>query len=97
LGKCVVASWVHAQKFCDRAEWTVVTIDAFQPSDLATLIRFVEAIQEHERIDAPDLKSGSEIGPGYAQTMVRTASEKNGCIRMTRVGTETAGPAPYGT
>jgi hypothetical protein len=69
----------------------MVTIDAFQPFDLATLIRFVEAIQEHERIDVPDLKSGSEIGPGYAHTMVQTASEKNGCIRMARAGTETVG------
>jgi hypothetical protein len=51
----------------------MVTIDAFQPSDLATLIRFVEAIQEHERIDVPDLKSGSEIGPDYAQMLIRTA------------------------
>jgi ribosomal protein S18 acetylase RimI-like enzyme len=69
----------------------MVTIDAFRPSELASLIRFVEAIQEHERIDVPDLKSGSEIGSGYAQTMVRTASERNGCIRMARVGTETVG------
>jgi hypothetical protein len=63
LGECGVASPVDAQKFCDRAAWNVgmVTIDAFQPSDLATPIRFVEVIQEHERIDVPDLKSGSEI------------------------------------
>jgi ribosomal protein S18 acetylase RimI-like enzyme len=69
----------------------MVTIDAFEPSDLATLTRFVEAIQEHERVDVPDLKSGSEIAPGYAQTMVRTASERNGCIRMARAETETIG------
>jgi hypothetical protein len=63
----------------------MVTIGAFQPSDLAILIRFVEAIQEHERTDVPDLQSGSEIDSDYAQKMVRTASEKNGCIRMARV------------
>jgi hypothetical protein len=53
LGECGVASPVDAQKFCDRAAWNVgmVTIDAFQPSDLATPIRFVEVIQEHERIE----------------------------------------------
>jgi ribosomal protein S18 acetylase RimI-like enzyme len=69
----------------------MVTIDAFQPSDLATLIRFVEAIQEHERIDVPDLKSGSEIGSDYAQMLIRTASNLDGCIRMARVGTEIVG------
>jgi ribosomal protein S18 acetylase RimI-like enzyme len=69
----------------------MVTIDAFQPSEFASLIRFVEAIQEHERIDVPDLRSGSEIGSDYAQMLIRTAFEKNGCIRMARVGTETVG------
>jgi hypothetical protein len=70
---------------------SMVTIDAFQPSDLATVIRFVEAIQGHERTDVPDLKSGSEIGADYAQTIVRTASEKNGCTRMARAKAVTVG------
>jgi hypothetical protein len=69
----------------------MVTIDAFQPSDLATLIRFVEAMQEHERVDVPDLKSGSEIGPDYARMLIRTASDLDGCVRMARVGTEIFG------
>jgi ribosomal protein S18 acetylase RimI-like enzyme len=69
----------------------MLKIDTFQLSDLATLIRFVEAIQEHERIAVPDLKSASEIGSAYAQTMIRTASERNGCIRMARAQTETVG------
>jgi len=69
----------------------MLTIDGFQPSDLTTLIGFVEAIQEHERIDVPDLKSGSEIGSDYAQLLIRTAIERNGCVRMARVETETVG------
>jgi ribosomal protein S18 acetylase RimI-like enzyme len=69
----------------------VLTIDIFQPSDLATLIRFVEAIQEHERIEDPDLKSGSEIGSDYAQLLIRTATAQNGCIQMARAETETVG------
>jgi GNAT superfamily N-acetyltransferase len=69
----------------------MVTIDAFRPADLAALIQFVEAIQEHERTGVPDLKSGSEIGSDYAQMMVRTAAEKNGCIRMARAKTVTVG------
>jgi hypothetical protein len=67
-----------------------VTIDAFQPSDLDTVIRFVEAIQEHGRIDVPDLKSGNEVGSDYAPTLIRTASEKSGCI-MARAETVTVG------
>ena len=69
----------------------MIAIDAFQLSDFATLIRFVGAIQEHERIDVPDLKSGSEIGSDYAQMLIRMASEQNGCIRMARAETEIVG------
>jgi ribosomal protein S18 acetylase RimI-like enzyme len=69
----------------------MLTIDTFQRSDLGTLIRFVEAIQEHERIEVPDLKSGSEIGSDYAQLLIRTAAERNGGIRMARAGTEIVG------
>jgi hypothetical protein len=39
----------------------MVTIDAFQHSEFASLIRFVEAIQEHERIDVPDLDRGARL------------------------------------
>jgi hypothetical protein len=57
----------------------MVTIDAFEPSELAALIRFVEAIGEHKRTDVPE--SASEIGSDYAQTIVQTASEQNGLDR----------------
>jgi ribosomal protein S18 acetylase RimI-like enzyme len=69
----------------------MVTIDEFQLSDLAALIRFVEAIQEHERTAVPDLKSGSEIGSDYAQTLMRTVAERNGSIRMAKMGGNTVG------
>jgi ribosomal protein S18 acetylase RimI-like enzyme len=69
----------------------MLTIDTFQLSELATLIAFVEAIQEHERTNVPDLKSGSEIGSDYAQLLIRTAAERNGCILMARTDTEIIG------
>jgi hypothetical protein len=69
----------------------MLTIDAFQLSDLAVMMKYVEAIQEHERIGAPDLKSGSEIGSDYAQMLIRTVAERNGCIRMARAETDTVG------
>jgi ribosomal protein S18 acetylase RimI-like enzyme len=69
----------------------MLTIDAFQPPDLAVLIRFVEAIQEHERIDVPGLKPASEIGAQYAQTLIRMVAERNGCIRLARMKLDTVG------
>jgi ribosomal protein S18 acetylase RimI-like enzyme len=62
----------------------MLTIDAFRSSDLAGVIRFVEEIQEYERIDAADLKAGIEIGADYANFLVRTVAERNGCILMAR-------------
>jgi ribosomal protein S18 acetylase RimI-like enzyme len=69
----------------------MLTIEAFQLSDRAVLIRFVEAIQEHERIGAPDLKPGREIGAGYADLLIRTVAERNGCIRMARAEIDAVG------
>jgi ribosomal protein S18 acetylase RimI-like enzyme len=83
--------WTRKSSATGSVVLGMITIDAFQPSDLTTLIRFVEAIQEHERIDVPDLKSGTEIGSDYAQMLIRTASKKNGCIRMARAETVTVG------
>ena len=67
------------------------TIDAFQLSDLPAVTRHVEAIQEHERIDVPDLKPGSEIGSDYARMLVRTVAERDGCLLMARAETEIVG------
>ena len=69
----------------------MITIDAYQPSDLAAVTRYVEAIQEHERADVPDLKPGSEIGADYARMLVRTAAEQNGRILMARAETGVVG------
>jgi ribosomal protein S18 acetylase RimI-like enzyme len=69
----------------------MLTIDAFQPSDLAVVIKYVEAIQEHERVGVPDLKPGREIGSDYARMLVRTVAERNGCLLMARTETDIVG------
>jgi GNAT superfamily N-acetyltransferase len=69
----------------------MLMIDEFRLSDLAALIGFVEAIQEHERIDVTDLKLGSEIGSDYAQMLIRMIAERNGCILMARMRADTVG------
>jgi ribosomal protein S18 acetylase RimI-like enzyme len=56
----------------------------YSPSDHEDLIRFVEAIQEHERAAVPELKPGPEIGSLYARTLVRNVSNEDGCILMAR-------------
>jgi hypothetical protein len=75
----------------------MLTIDAFRVSDLAVVISYVEAIQEHERIGVPDLKPGREIGADYAQMLIRTVAERNGCILLARMETDSVGFAcqPY--
>ena len=62
----------------------MVSIDVFQPPDLAAITRFVEAIQEHERLSAPELRVGSEIGPSYVELLIRRAAEKTGHLLIAR-------------
>jgi ribosomal protein S18 acetylase RimI-like enzyme len=69
----------------------MIAIDPFRPSDLATVIQYVEAIQEFERIHVPELKLGHEIGPDYASMLIRRVAERNGCMLMARAETRTVG------
>ncbi|MGH6814952.1 MAG: GNAT family N-acetyltransferase [Hyphomicrobiaceae bacterium] len=69
----------------------MIQIDSYRPSDRAVLIEFVEAIQEHERIDVSDLKPGPEIGQLYAEILLRRVAEHNGCILLARTETRTVG------
>jgi ribosomal protein S18 acetylase RimI-like enzyme len=69
----------------------MLTIDTFRPPDLPIVTRFVETIQEHERVNVPDLKPATEIGSHYAQTLIRTVAERNGGIRLARTTLSTVG------
>jgi len=69
----------------------MVRIDPFQPADFAAVVAFVEAIQEHERIHVPDLKLGSEIGKSYANLLLRSVAERNGCMMMARAEIDAIG------
>jgi ribosomal protein S18 acetylase RimI-like enzyme len=60
-------------------------------ADFAAVIQFVEAIQEHERAAVPALKPGQEIGPIYAETLVRKVADQDGCILMAKAGGQTIG------
>jgi ribosomal protein S18 acetylase RimI-like enzyme len=60
----------------------MVQIVPYQPTDRDTLIAFVEAIQEHERIDVPGLKPGPHIGASYAELLLLRVGERNGCMLL---------------
>jgi ribosomal protein S18 acetylase RimI-like enzyme len=62
----------------------MIRIEAFQPSDFLAVVAFVEAIQEHEREQVPELKPGPEIGKQYAEMLMRAVAERNGCMIMAR-------------
>ena len=69
----------------------MITIAPFHPSDLAIVIQYVEAIQEFERVQVPELKLGPDIGPDYASTLIRRVAERNGCMLMARAEARTVG------
>src|SRR5467141_67775 len=69
----------------------MMRIEAFQPSDFAAVVAFVEAIQEHERQHVPELKPGPEIGKQYAEMLIRAVAERNGCMIMARADTAAVG------
>jgi len=46
------------------------------------LVRFVSEIQEHERINVPELKHGSEIGESYSKHLLRQVASSDGVILM---------------
>lgn len=60
----------------------MITIAPAGEQHFATLVGFVEAMQEYERAHVPDLKPGVEIGAAYAATLMRTVQERNGLILL---------------
>ncbi|HKF73572.1 MAG TPA: GNAT family N-acetyltransferase [Stellaceae bacterium] len=52
---------------------------------------FIAAIQEHERVNVPELKPGREIADDYVKAMVRRLRENDGLMLMARQGADTVG------
>jgi (aminoalkyl)phosphonate N-acetyltransferase len=61
---------------------SAVTIIPYQTNDLVCLKRFVVAIQEHERVNVPELKTGKEIGASYADYLLKNIADNNGNILL---------------
>jgi ribosomal protein S18 acetylase RimI-like enzyme len=66
----------------EALEKLMVQIAPYQPMHRDTLIAFVEAIQEHERLDVPSLKPGPHIGASYAELILLRVGERDGCILL---------------
>jgi ribosomal protein S18 acetylase RimI-like enzyme len=62
----------------------MIRVEAYQPADFAAVVRFVAAIQEHERVHVPELKSGPDIAEPYAELLLRSVVERNGCMMLAR-------------
>lgn len=59
-------------------------IEPYRPEYFADLVRFVSAIQEHERASVPELKTGDEIGKIYAERLLSMVKHNNGYILIAR-------------
>lgn len=66
-------------------------IEPYQTKDFACLVNFVAAIQEHERVAVPELKSGKEIGNSYAEYLLKMVDKNNGQILMAHIANEAVG------
>jgi ribosomal protein S18 acetylase RimI-like enzyme len=69
----------------------MLTIETYKPEDFGSLIDFVSAIQEHERVHVPELKMGKEIGKSYAARLIENVTQKNGIILMACQGDKKIG------
>ena len=68
-----------------------ITIEPYRPEDRAAVEAFNAATQEHERVLAPDLKTGDEIAVPYTAETLRRVAENNGVILMARDGARAVG------
>jgi ribosomal protein S18 acetylase RimI-like enzyme len=66
-------------------------IEPYQRADLPSIVAFVEAIQEIERVDVPDLRPGAEIGSSYAETLLRSVDRQDGVILLAKDGDQAVG------
>jgi ribosomal protein S18 acetylase RimI-like enzyme len=69
----------------------MIEIDSFRPPDFDVIKGFVEAIQEHESVNVPELKPSMQIGSAYTKMLLSTVAEKNGAILVARAGVEAIG------
>jgi ribosomal protein S18 acetylase RimI-like enzyme len=69
----------------------MLRIEPFQRADLPLAVTFIAAIQEHERVNLPELRPGGEIADDYVKAMARRLRENNGVMLMARQGANTVG------
>ena len=68
-----------------------IRIEPYRPQHFAAVVAFVEALQDYERADVPELKPGTEIGQSYADLLMRTVAQRNGVMLMATAAEQTVG------
>jgi ribosomal protein S18 acetylase RimI-like enzyme len=56
---------------------TRIVIDSFRANDFEVIRGFVESLQEYERAQVPELKSGAEIGTAYTQMLIDAIADRH--------------------
>ena len=66
-------------------------IEPYRPADHAAIVDFAAAIQEHERVLVPALRTGEEIKASYTERILARVAERNGLILVARDGDRAVG------
>jgi ribosomal protein S18 acetylase RimI-like enzyme len=69
----------------------LMNIVPYKSENFSALVRFVAAIQEHERVLVPELKSGHDISEQYAHRILKMVQKNNGTILIARDGDQEIG------
>jgi ribosomal protein S18 acetylase RimI-like enzyme len=70
-----------------------IVIESFQPTDFEVIRGFVESIQDYERIQVPELKSGAEIGTDYTKMLIDAIADRHqrGLILIAKIDNNAIG------
>ncbi len=74
-----------------QASESAVVVDSFQATDFELIRNFVESIQEYERAQVPELKSGAEIGADYTKMLTDQIAERQGLILIAKIDNNAIG------
>ncbi|HEY9757320.1 MAG TPA: GNAT family N-acetyltransferase [Oculatellaceae cyanobacterium] len=70
---------------------TQIVIDSFQPTDFEVIRGFVESLQEYERAQVPELKTGAEIGANYTKSLIEKIADRDGIILIAKIDSNAVG------
>jgi ribosomal protein S18 acetylase RimI-like enzyme len=66
-------------------------MEPYGPQDRPVIEDFVAAIQEHERLLVPELRTGAEIAAEYAAHLIAGIEQRDGVLILAKAGAESVG------